>query len=197
MLSRLISLLSRIPAVKWAFNRLRPLPHSGSIDVTPIAADEEHAVVAVIADAAPALEDNASPCTTTQTLRLRPRSVIQTLCHRREPVRGADRYQRQRRFIRGGADRDCGAAVEEIATSSVDVESARSRRLSSSSASIYLRESADVAPVVEGWYSSRLPKRRRLRSSPPSSSLKTNPHPSLPWRSNRSPSTRRPPRGRH
>lgn len=39
MLSRLISLLRRIPAVKWAFTRLRPEPHSGSIDVTPVAAD--------------------------------------------------------------------------------------------------------------------------------------------------------------
>ena len=39
MLSRLISLLRRIPAVKWAFTRLRPVPDSGSIDVTPVAAD--------------------------------------------------------------------------------------------------------------------------------------------------------------
>jgi hypothetical protein len=50
-------LLSRIPAVKWAFNRLRPVPHSGSLDVAPIAADEEPAV---IAEAAPVLEDNAT-----------------------------------------------------------------------------------------------------------------------------------------
>lgn len=59
MLSRLISLLSRIPAVKWAFNRLRPLPHSGSIDVTQIAAQEEPAVLAV-AEAVPVL-DSAGP----------------------------------------------------------------------------------------------------------------------------------------
>lgn len=39
MLSRLISLLSRIPAVKWAFTRLRPVPHDGSIEATPVAAD--------------------------------------------------------------------------------------------------------------------------------------------------------------
>jgi hypothetical protein len=45
-------LLSRIPAVKWAFNRLRPPPHSGSIDVAPSAADESPTVVA-IAEAAP------------------------------------------------------------------------------------------------------------------------------------------------
>ena len=44
MLSRLISLLRRIPAVKWAFTRLRPLPHSGSIDVAPIVANEPPAV---------------------------------------------------------------------------------------------------------------------------------------------------------
>ena len=49
MLSRLISLLRRIPAVKWAFTRLRPLPHSGSADVAPIA-DEPPAVD--VADAA-------------------------------------------------------------------------------------------------------------------------------------------------
>lgn len=53
MLSRLISLLSRIPAVKWALNRLRPLPHGGSLDVAPTAADEEPAV---IAEAAPTLD---------------------------------------------------------------------------------------------------------------------------------------------
>lgn len=57
MLSRLISLLSRIPAVKWAFNRLRPLPHSGSIDVTQIAAQEEPALIAAAAAAA---EDNTT-----------------------------------------------------------------------------------------------------------------------------------------
>lgn len=57
MLSRLISLLSRIPAVKWAFNRLRPLPHSGSPDVAPIAADEEPALIAA---AAPVAEDDTT-----------------------------------------------------------------------------------------------------------------------------------------
>lgn len=51
MLSRLISLLSRIPAVKWAFTRLRPLPHTGSIEAAAIAAD---ASPAIIAEAAPA-----------------------------------------------------------------------------------------------------------------------------------------------
>lgn len=57
MLSRLISLLSRIPAVKWAFNRLRPLPHRGSLDVAPIAADEEPALIAA---AAPVAEDDTT-----------------------------------------------------------------------------------------------------------------------------------------
>ncbi|MGY4286641.1 hypothetical protein ACVWXO_005861 [Bradyrhizobium sp. LM2.7] len=60
MLSRLISLLRRIPAVKWAFNRLRPLPHSGGIDVAPIAADEPSAIID-IAESAPALDTNADP----------------------------------------------------------------------------------------------------------------------------------------
>ncbi|MGY4502993.1 hypothetical protein ACVWYH_006950 [Bradyrhizobium sp. GM24.11] len=57
MLSRLISLLSRIPAVKWAFNRLRPLPHRVSIDVPQIAAEEEPALIAA---AAPVAEDNTT-----------------------------------------------------------------------------------------------------------------------------------------
>jgi hypothetical protein len=46
-------LLSRIPAVKWAFTRLRPLPQNGSIDVAPVTADE---AAAVVAEAAPALD---------------------------------------------------------------------------------------------------------------------------------------------
>lgn len=57
MLSRLISLLSRIPAVKWAFNRLRPLPHRVSIDVPQIAAEEEPALIAAAALVA---EDNTT-----------------------------------------------------------------------------------------------------------------------------------------
>ena len=54
VLSRLISLLRRIPAVKWAFTRLRPLPHGGSIDVAPIAASVSPAIVADIVEAVPA-----------------------------------------------------------------------------------------------------------------------------------------------
>lgn len=63
MLSRLISLLRRIPAVKWAFTRLRPSPHGGSIDAAPIVA---HAPPALIVDAAeatpaPSLSISADP----------------------------------------------------------------------------------------------------------------------------------------
>lgn len=49
MLSRLISLLRRIPAVKWAFTRLRPVPQRGSIDATPAAADVSPVIVQDIA----------------------------------------------------------------------------------------------------------------------------------------------------
>lgn len=52
MLSRLISLLSRIPAVKWAFNRLRP-----SRQGFEVAASDSPAIVADIAE--PALDANA------------------------------------------------------------------------------------------------------------------------------------------
>src|SRR6478609_4094348 len=54
VLSRLISLLRRIPAVKWAFTRLRPLPHGGSIDGAAVAA-EQPVIVADSAEALPAL----------------------------------------------------------------------------------------------------------------------------------------------
>lgn len=57
MLSRLISLLRRIPAVKWAFTRLRPSPHGGSIDVAPIAASDS---LSDIAEAAPAFDSSIS-----------------------------------------------------------------------------------------------------------------------------------------
>lgn len=60
MLSRLISLLRRIPAVKWAFTRLRPLPHSGSVDVAPSAASDSPAVTSDIAEAAPSLDTGLS-----------------------------------------------------------------------------------------------------------------------------------------
>lgn len=55
MLSRLISLLRRIPAVKWAFTRLRPLPHGGSIDGAAVVA-EQPVIVADNAEALPALD---------------------------------------------------------------------------------------------------------------------------------------------
>jgi hypothetical protein len=46
-------LLNRIPAVKWAFKRLRPQLPGGSIDAAPSAADEQPTI---IAEAAPAVE---------------------------------------------------------------------------------------------------------------------------------------------
>lgn len=54
MLSRLISLLRRIPAVNWAFTRLRPSPHSGNIDVALIATDASPAIVEDVAATAQA-----------------------------------------------------------------------------------------------------------------------------------------------
>jgi hypothetical protein len=53
VLSRLISLLRRIPAVKWAFTRLRPEPHGGSIDVAPPLASNP---IADMTEAAPGLD---------------------------------------------------------------------------------------------------------------------------------------------
>jgi len=60
VLSRLISLLRRIPAVEWAFTRLRPSPHSGSIIDAPQAADDSSAIVADVTEAAPALDSSIS-----------------------------------------------------------------------------------------------------------------------------------------
>lgn len=53
MLSRLISLLRRIPAVNWAFSRLRPVPHSGNLDVAPTA-EASSAIAEGVAGTAPA-----------------------------------------------------------------------------------------------------------------------------------------------
>ena len=59
MLSRLISLLRRIPVVKWAFTRLQPLPLDGSIDVAR-AADSSSAIIADPTIAAPPAEDGTT-----------------------------------------------------------------------------------------------------------------------------------------
>lgn len=63
MLSRLISLLRRIPAVNWAFTWLRPVPHGGSIDVAPIATDASPAIIEDVAATAqaPVAEISAAP----------------------------------------------------------------------------------------------------------------------------------------
>jgi len=61
VLSRLISLLRRITAVKWAFTRLRPPPHGGSIDVAPIATVGPATIADVVATPAGAIEINAEP----------------------------------------------------------------------------------------------------------------------------------------
>ncbi|MCP3410161.1 hypothetical protein NLM25_31835 [Bradyrhizobium sp. CCGB01] len=53
-------MLRRIPAVEWAFTRLRPSPHSGSIIDAPQAADDSSAIVADITEAAPALDSGIS-----------------------------------------------------------------------------------------------------------------------------------------
>lgn len=60
MLSRLISLLRRIPAVKWAFTRLRPLPHGSSVDDAPIAASCLPTSVTDLATAS-ATDDSVEP----------------------------------------------------------------------------------------------------------------------------------------
>ncbi|MDD1534846.1 MULTISPECIES: hypothetical protein [unclassified Bradyrhizobium] len=47
-------MLRRIPAVKWAFTRLRPVPHGSSIDATPAVADVSPVIVQdIIQDIAP------------------------------------------------------------------------------------------------------------------------------------------------
>lgn len=60
MLSRLISLLRRIPAVNWAFSRLRPLPHNGVTDAAPIATDASP-ITELVAAQAPIAELSPTP----------------------------------------------------------------------------------------------------------------------------------------
>ncbi|MHC4055375.1 hypothetical protein [Bradyrhizobium sp. 25ACV] len=52
-------MLRRIPAVKWAFTRLRPLPHGGSIDGAAVVA-EQPVIVADSTEALPALDTGIS-----------------------------------------------------------------------------------------------------------------------------------------
>ncbi|WP_449727787.1 hypothetical protein [Bradyrhizobium niftali] len=56
-------MLRRIPAVKWAFTRLRPLPLGGSIDLSPIATNDSPAIAVDVAEAArtPDISINANP----------------------------------------------------------------------------------------------------------------------------------------
>lgn len=61
MLSRLISLLRRIPAVKWAFTRLRSSPQAGSVDIAPSTAISAATVDVVEAASAPVAESDAVP----------------------------------------------------------------------------------------------------------------------------------------
>jgi hypothetical protein len=58
-------LLRRIPAVKWAFTRLRPLPHSGSIDDARPADSSE--IVADTEIAAPLAEDDTTISTVAES----------------------------------------------------------------------------------------------------------------------------------
>ncbi|WP_342739642.1 hypothetical protein [Bradyrhizobium sp. B117] len=53
-------MLRRIPAVKWAFTRLRPLPHGGSIDVAANVASDSPAILADVAEAAPTLDASSA-----------------------------------------------------------------------------------------------------------------------------------------
>ncbi|AMA59513.1 hypothetical protein BCCGELA001_26765 [Bradyrhizobium sp. CCGE-LA001] len=62
MLSRLISLLRRIPAVKWAFTRLRSSPRGGSVDIAPSAAAGPATIVDVVETApAPVADIGVAP----------------------------------------------------------------------------------------------------------------------------------------
>lgn len=56
-------MLRRIPAVDWAFARLRPSPHSGNIEVAPIDRDASPAIIEDITstDAAPIPEVSSAP----------------------------------------------------------------------------------------------------------------------------------------
>ncbi|MCA1361127.1 hypothetical protein I6F14_08500 [Bradyrhizobium sp. IC3069] len=65
-------MLRRIPAVNWAFSRLRPMPHSGNIEVAPTVTDAAPAIIEDVAVPAQApsaeistapVRDDAAPAT--------------------------------------------------------------------------------------------------------------------------------------
>ncbi|MGY4513261.1 hypothetical protein [Bradyrhizobium sp. USDA 3650] len=125
MLSRLISLLRRIPAVKWAFNRLRPAPHGGSIDVAPDAADASPGLVADILEAAPALDtsisaetsncDVAAAASATEDETARP-VIAESPSEAPADVSGSDDSSR------GTAAEVEPVVVEEASVATIDVE---------------------------------------------------------------------------
>lgn len=148
MLSRLISLLRRIPAVNWAFTRLRPLPHGGRIDVAPIAASNSPAVVADIAEAAPPLDAGlsiaprcsdagimvATPVAETDTVIVESPSATPTdinVCDRPTPETSADVEP---------------VVVEKVAVSSAESEPVEAPEISSNDAPAEFP--ANVEPVV-------------------------------------------------
>ncbi|QPF93635.1 hypothetical protein [Bradyrhizobium commune] len=130
-------MLRRIPAVKWAFTRRRPLPDSGSIDATQIAADgqsvvmpvaEDDSTISVIAEspsAAPSDIQFSDASSRTERLDLDPvveeASVSSDVGN--EPAEGPEHV----------ASRDLSAefptdveplVMEEIPVSSIDIEAA-------------------------------------------------------------------------
>lgn len=146
MLSRLISLLRRIPAVNWAFTRLRPLPHDGSIDVVPIAASEPPA--ADIAEAAPSLDAGLSiapRCSEAEIVVATPVAETDTVIAESPSAAPTDINVCDRPTPETSADVE-PVVVEEVAVSSAESEPVEAPAVSSNDAPAEFP--ANVEPVV-------------------------------------------------
>lgn len=148
MLSRLISLLRRIPAVNWAFTRLRPLPHGGRIDVAPIAASNSPAVVADIAEAALPLDAGLSiapRCSHAEIVVATPVAETDTVIVESPSAAPTDINVCDRPTLETSADVE-PVVVEKVAVSSAESEPVEAPEISSNDAPAEFP--ANVEPVV-------------------------------------------------
>ncbi|WP_298240841.1 hypothetical protein [uncultured Bradyrhizobium sp.] len=77
-------MLRRIPAVKWAFTRLRPVPHDGSLDATPVAEDVSPVIAEESVAECIAAQDVVAPDITAQDTTAQETTAQDTTAERTE-----------------------------------------------------------------------------------------------------------------
>lgn len=157
MLSRLISLLRRIPAVKWAFTRLRPAPLSGSIDVAPVAAGQPPAIVADIAEASPARDTSISADALHRDTAVAERGTARSVMAESlsaAPIEIIDSFRETPAEVEPVVVEE--PSVSPVDEGAVDVESAVAEQAPASSVDVGIVPDDAPAPIVSDDPSSRV-----------------------------------------